>query len=96
MTAFTEERQILHDIASCEEELSHTINNATRLDEVLNKLQQLQDRAFTQQCYALEPRVLKVMDSMGFSPEDGCALVSSFSGGWKMRIGLAKILLQDP
>ena len=32
----------------------------------------------------------------GFSIEDGSALVSSFSGGWKMRIGLAKILLLDP
>jgi ATP-binding cassette subfamily F protein 3 len=36
------------------------------------------------------------MDSMGFSREDGEALVGTFSGGWKMRIGLAKILLLDP
>jgi ATP-binding cassette, subfamily F, member 3 len=36
------------------------------------------------------------MDSTGFSPSDGDALVKSFSGGWKMRIGLAKILLRDP
>jgi ATP-binding cassette subfamily F protein 3 len=36
------------------------------------------------------------MDSMGFSESDADNLVRSFSGGWKMRIGLAKILLQDP
>jgi ATP-binding cassette subfamily F protein 3 len=36
------------------------------------------------------------MDSCGFAGTDGDMLVSSFSGGWKMRIGLAKILLLDP
>lgn len=36
------------------------------------------------------------MDSMGFVGDDGDLPVSSFSGGWKMRIGLGKVLLQDP
>eukprot|EP00953_Heterococcus_sp_UTEX-ZZ885_P024350 13324-Heterococcus_DN1.PRE.5 len=36
------------------------------------------------------------MDMMGFIPEDGVSPVSAFSGGWRMRIGLGKILLQDP
>jgi hypothetical protein len=33
---------------------------------------------------------------MGFMPEEAALPVSSFSGGWKMRIGLGKILLSDP
>jgi ATPase subunit of ABC transporter with duplicated ATPase domains len=33
---------------------------------------------------------------MGFMPEEANLPVSSFSGGWKMRIGLGKILLSDP
>ena len=36
------------------------------------------------------------MDATGFAAVDASALVKSFSGGWKMRIGLAKILLKDP
>jgi ATP-binding cassette subfamily F protein 3 len=36
------------------------------------------------------------MAEMGFEPEDGDRLVSSFSGGWQMRISLGKILLQEP
>jgi ATP-binding cassette subfamily F protein 3 len=39
--------------------------------------------------------VEKIMDLMGFTPEEGDALVASFSGGWKMRIGLGKILLTE-
>lgn len=36
------------------------------------------------------------MDMMGFAPSDGALPVRAFSGGWKMRIGLGKVLLQDP
>lgn len=96
LSAFVEERRILEDLARCEAELAGTVADAERMDEVLARMQRLHDQAAAKQCYALEPRVQKVMDSMGFSPEDGQALVSSFSGGWKMRIGLAKILLLDP
>jgi len=95
MSSFTEEQAILEDIAQCEKELEATTDTG-KMDAVLERLQELQELAQESKCYALEPRVLKVMDSMGFTVEDGNALVGSFSGGWKMRIGLAKILLLDP
>jgi ATP-binding cassette subfamily F protein 3 len=96
LSSFTEELQILADIAQCEAALADTVDDADRMDAVLARMQRLQDLAIAKQCYALEPRVQKVMDSMGFTREDGEALVGTFSGGWKMRIGLAKILLLDP
>jgi ATPase subunit of ABC transporter with duplicated ATPase domains len=38
-----------------------------------------------------------MMPTLGFDPErDNDRLVASFSGGWQMRIGLGKILLQEP
>lgn len=96
LASFVEEHRILEAIEQCEADLARTTDCPDAMDEVLTKLQQLQDLAIDKQCYSLEPRVLKVMDSMGFSPQDGSALVGTFSGGWKMRIGLAKILLLDP
>ena len=38
----------------------------------------------------------RVAQQMGFGEADLDALVASFSGGWKMRIGLAKVLLERP
>ena len=40
-------------------------------------------------------KVDKMMPTLGFNPDrDNDRLVASFSGGWQMRIGLGKILLQ--
>lgn len=95
-SAFTEEQELLRDIASCEEEVGRTTDDPDKMEEVLNRLQKLQDKAISKGVYALDSKVDRVMDSMGFSSADASALVKSFSGGWKMRIGLAKILLKDP
>jgi ATP-binding cassette subfamily F protein 3 len=46
--------------------------------------------------YTIEAEVGKVMDGLGFVPADREKLVDQFSGGWQMRVGLAKLLLQAP
>jgi ATPase subunit of ABC transporter with duplicated ATPase domains len=40
--------------------------------------------------------VESVLKGLGFEPEDSDRLCSSFSGGWQMRIGLARLLLSKP
>ena len=60
------------------------------------KMQELQQKAEDKDVYVLESRVKKTMDLMGFTDDEGDDLVASFSGGWKMRIGLGKVLLKDP
>tara|TARA_B110000305_G_scaffold197408_1_gene223011 strand:+ start:32 stop:559 length:528 start_codon:yes stop_codon:yes gene_type:complete len=53
-------------------------------------------KADSKDAFNLDTKVSKIMDLMGFTPEEGEQPVSSFSGGWKMRIGLGKVLLCDP
>ena len=96
LSAFKDELKILDDISACEAEVANTVDDPEKMGEVLNRMQALQDQAISRGLYSLDSKVDKVMDSMGFAPSDGSALVSTFSGGWKMRIGLAKILLKDP
>ncbi len=46
--------------------------------------------------YALEARVGVVLTGLGFPKEDWTRRTEEFSGGWQMRIALAKLLLQKP
>lgn len=67
-----------------------------QLDKLIIKLDKLQRRFEALDGYGLETRIDKILPEMGFEPSDGDRLVSSFSGGWQMRICLAKILLKNP
>src|SRR5205823_9164222 len=46
--------------------------------------------------YALEAQVGAVLTGLGFRKEDWQRATEEFSGGWQMRIALAKLLLQKP
>jgi ATP-binding cassette, subfamily F, member 3 len=46
--------------------------------------------------YALEAQVHAVLNGLGFSPQDARRPTEEFSGGWQMRVALAKLLLIKP
>ncbi len=46
--------------------------------------------------YTLEARAFKVLQGLGFQPGDEKRRWSEFSGGWRMRVALAKMLLAEP
>ena len=96
LTSFVEEKQLLQDISDLEEALGKVVDDEAQMTDILDRLQGLQEKAISKGVYSLDSKVDKIMDTMGFSSADASSLVESFSGGWKMRIGLAKILLQDP
>lgn len=46
--------------------------------------------------YSLEARATKTLQGLGFTSDDWKRRWSEFSGGWRMRVALAKILLSEP
>lgn len=46
--------------------------------------------------YDIEGKVTSVLQGLGFSPEKFSQATEAFSGGWQMRIALAKLLLRQP
>jgi len=74
---------------------THTLTH-THTQTVLDKMTKLQKAADQKGVKTLSSRAERIMNIMGFSVEEGEHLVASFSGGWKMRIGLGKILLTEP
>jgi ATP-binding cassette, subfamily F, member 3 len=70
--------------------------SAEELDSLLNKMDRFQRLFEALDGYGLEARIEKILPELGFAIDDGDRLVSSFSGGWQMRMSLGKILLQSP
>ena len=67
-----------------------------RMGDLLDELDVLQKRADALNVDKIDSEIDKMMPTLGFKPEDNQKPVSSFSGGWQMRMSLGKILLQEP
>jgi ATP-binding cassette, subfamily F, member 3 len=65
-------------------------------DAMLSRYADLQDRFRLNDGYNMDLRIAEVLRGLGFSPEDGERPCETFSGGWQMRIALAKLLLGRP
>ncbi|EOD12548.1 hypothetical protein EMIHUDRAFT_247380 [Emiliania huxleyi CCMP1516] len=65
-------------------------------DEELECLEAAQSEYAAAGGYEIEARISKVLQGLGFETEEFDAPCSSFSGGWQMRIGLARLLLSEP
>lgn len=63
---------------------------------VVEKYGELQEQFEAVGGYNLEPRAAEILGGLGFAKEDMQLDVGQYSGGWKMRVSLAKILLLQP
>ena len=64
--------------------------------KIIEKVSELSEKFYSIEEINYEAEVEKVLLGMGFTREDFTRSTSEFSGGWRMRIELAKILLQKP
>jgi ATP-binding cassette subfamily F protein 3 len=65
-------------------------------DALLSRYADLQDRFRLSDGYSMDLRIASVLRGLGFGPEDADRPAETFSGGWQMRIALAKLLLGRP
>ena len=71
-------------------------DRADEMDEIIERYGELQHRFEELDGYALDGRAREVLDGLGFSQEMMDGDVAKLSGGWKMRVALARILLMRP
>ncbi|MEL7070368.1 MAG: ABC-F family ATP-binding cassette domain-containing protein [Cyanobacteria bacterium J06581_3] len=93
-TVFTEANQIQQALADIPIQMESA--NPDQLEKLINKLDKKQRQFEALDGYGLESRIEKILPEMGFDSDAGERLVSSYSGGWQMRMGLGKVLLQSP
>ena len=98
MTAFGSAAETVQRLEAVQAELERGGGeNMERMAELLDQLGELQKAADRAKVGSLAGKIDKMMPTLGFDPlSDNHRLVNSFSGGWQMRLGLGKILLQEP
>ena len=95
---FTEVRSALEELLAVEAELKQLEGQISREAEEsdLDRYSELQEIFRQRGGYTMEAEIGRVLKGLGFAEEDWGKPCEQFSGGWQMRIALAKLLLQKP
>jgi ATP-binding cassette subfamily F protein 3 len=102
-TVFAECMSVFDDLRAMEVELETLTRRMSELDHTSPEYTNVADRYHrvehefrTRDGYSIEAEVGRVLMGLGFQKEDWPRLTDEFSGGWQMRLALAKLLLQQP
>jgi ATP-binding cassette, subfamily F, member 3 len=102
-TIFAECMSVFSDLREMEKELETLHHKLAELDPAgaeysaaADRLHHIDTEFRNRDGYAIEAQVGTVLDGLGFRKEDWERRTEEFSGGWQMRIALAKLLLQKP
>jgi ATP-binding cassette subfamily F protein 3 len=102
-TIFAECMAVFAELHAIEKEMEALTRSMSELDHtsaeylnVANRYQKLEHEFVARDGYTLEAQVGQVLTGLGFRRDDWARHTEEFSGGWQMRIALAKLLLQKP
>src|SRR3982075_4457027 len=102
-TIFAEGLSVFAELDAIEKEMDSLPRSMSELDHagpeysnVADRYQKLEHEFVARDGYTLEAQVGQVLSGLGFRRGDWTRLTEEFSGGWQMRIALAKLLLQKP
>ncbi|MEK6480119.1 ABC-F family ATP-binding cassette domain-containing protein [Catalinimonas sp. 4WD22] len=91
MQAFEEALKIEHEIEKVLKKMETDYDDA-----LVDKLAKLQEKFEMMEGYALQAKAEEILEGIGFNTEDLKRPLREFSGGWRMRVMLAKLLLEKP
>jgi ATP-binding cassette subfamily F protein 3 len=102
-SVFAECMSVFDDLRDMEQELEVLAHRMGELDPasgdyaaVADRFHRLDSEFRTRDGYAIEAQVGIILNGLGFPKDDWSRRTEEFSGGWQMRIALAKLLLQKP
>ncbi len=102
-TVFAECLSVFSDVHDMQREMEDLSQRMSTVDHASPAYQQIAERFHRVQAeihsrdgYNIESEVGVVLNGLGFKKEDWERRTEEFSGGWQMRIALAKLLLEKP
>ena len=96
-TVFEDLNNIEKKIAELQKQLqSRTDYESSEYLNIINDFNILEEKFRINGGYEIESQISHILDGLGFSYSDYNRYTNEFSGGWRMRLELAKILLKKP
>ncbi|MGH9617981.1 MAG: ATP-binding cassette domain-containing protein, partial [Acidobacteriaceae bacterium] len=96
LSAFEKARSLERQIQTLHSQLAELSPDSPEYAAVSDRLHRGEAEFHSLDGYTIEARVGIVLSGLGFSKEDWARKTEEFSGGWQMRIALAKLLLETP
>jgi ATP-binding cassette subfamily F protein 3 len=96
LTVFDELRGMERECEELAGQLAELDHAGAEYEAAAERYSMLQERFHALDGYALDAQVGGVLTGLGFGKEDWARQTDEFSGGWQMRIALAKLLLAKP
>ena len=95
-TAFSHLLELQKEALVLNEKMGEAGAESADFQKLLRRQGEIQHQLDGSDIYAIRGKIEKVLNGLGFLQEDLEKPVSSFSGGWQMRLKLAKMLLEAP
>jgi ATP-binding cassette subfamily F protein 3 len=102
-TVFAECMSVFQDLREMEQEMESLHVKLAEMDPAgaeyaaaSDRLHHIDSEFRNRDGYAIEAQVGTVLNGLGFRKEDWSRRTEEFSGGWQMRLALAKLLLEKP
>jgi ATP-binding cassette subfamily F protein 3 len=96
LTVFDELHEMQREVEQLGGQMAELDHEGSEYQAVAERYSMLQDRFHSLDGYALDAQVGSVLTGLGFGKQDWTRQTDEFSGGWQMRIALAKLLLAKP
>src|SRR5258706_1980513 len=96
MAVFTDLHAMERELETLTHKISELDHASAEYADVADRYHSLEHEFRTRDGYSIEAEVGRVVQGLGFRKEDWERQTDEFSGGWQMRLALAKLLLQKP
>ena len=96
MAVFTELHAMERELETLTHQISELDHASPEYADVADRYHSLEHEFRTRDGYSIEAEVGRFLMGLGFQKEDWERQTDEFSGGWQMRLALAKLLLQKP
>jgi ATP-binding cassette subfamily F protein 3 len=96
LSVFNEVHQMQREMEELARRMAEVDHASPEYAQIAERFHRVQAELHSRDGYSIEAEVGAVLNGLGFRKEDWERRTEEFSGGWQMRIALAKLLLQRP